>query len=160
MNGKYILERYGREEADNLKNHVSEGNTVQDSRTPVVIVFEFILVVFLGSNDVAMPGETTLLGVTIAHKALSGAAFTSLAETGLACVSILPSQSVHIEIEETKTSKYEFRWIAQLLLYHRSLPTSSHLKHVTMYHTATSSICSQTSNLVPNSFLDCRIYRF
>lgn len=123
LNGKYILERYERDEAENLKKHVSEGNTVQDSGTPVVVVFEFILVLFLGSNDVAMPGETTaptefpatLPGVTIAHKALSGAAFTSLAETGLAGVSILPSHSVHIEIEETKTSKHEFRWIAQLL---------------------------------------------
>lgn len=52
-----------------------------------------------------MPGETTkfpaaLAGViTVAPKALSGAAFTSLVETELACASVLPSLPVHIQIK-------------------------------------------------------------
>lgn len=54
-----------------------------------------------------MTGETTvptkfpaaLAGVTVAPKALSGAEFTSLAETEPACASVLPSLPVQIQIE-------------------------------------------------------------
>ena len=58
----------------------------------------FVLGVFLNSNVVVMPGETTfptrftatLAGVTVALKTLFVAVLASLEVTGLACVSVLP----------------------------------------------------------------------